>query len=67
VEGGWAAAFAADRPFVLEVRTDPSVPPLPPRIGREQAINLGRAMAAGDASRADIARQSVAILKDRVE
>jgi pyruvate dehydrogenase (quinone) len=67
LEGGWQQAFEADRPFVLEVRTDPNVPPLPPRVNREQALNLGRAMAAGDADRAAIARHSVAILKDRVE
>jgi pyruvate dehydrogenase (quinone) len=28
----WEEALAADRPVVLEVRTDPNVPPLPPHI-----------------------------------
>ncbi len=28
----WDEAFARDRPVVLEVRTDPSVPLLPPHI-----------------------------------
>ena len=33
----WEKAFAADRPAVLEVQTDPEVPPLPPHITLEQA------------------------------
>ena len=28
----WDEALAADRPVVLEVKTDPEVPPLPPHI-----------------------------------
>jgi pyruvate dehydrogenase (quinone) len=33
----WESALTADRPVVLEAITDPSVPPLPPRIKLEQA------------------------------
>ena len=33
----WDEALAADRPVVLEVKTDPEVPPLPPHITLEQA------------------------------
>jgi len=33
----WDEALAADRPVVLEVKTDPEVPPLPPHISFEQA------------------------------
>ncbi len=33
----WEAALASERPAVLEVRTDPNVPPLPPHITLEQA------------------------------
>ncbi|WP_206038417.1 thiamine pyrophosphate-requiring protein [Rhodococcus sp. HNM0569] len=33
----WDAALAADRPVLLDVRTDPNVPPLPPHITAEQA------------------------------
>ena len=36
----WDEALAADRPVVLEVKTDPEVPPLPPHIGFEQARNF---------------------------
>ena len=40
--------MSADRPFVLEVVTDPDVPPLPPHITFEQARNLMLAIARGD-------------------
>ncbi len=33
----WEEALAADRPVVLEIRTDPNVPPLPPHITLAQA------------------------------
>ena len=38
----WEAAFAADRPVVLEAKTDPDVPPLPPHITLKQAKALPR-------------------------
>jgi pyruvate dehydrogenase (quinone) len=44
----WDAAFAADRPVVLDVVTDPNVPPLPPHITYEQAKNYAKSLAAGD-------------------
>jgi pyruvate dehydrogenase (quinone) len=37
VGAAWDAAFSADRPTVLDFRTDPEVPPLPPHITLEQA------------------------------
>src|SRR5690349_24874802 len=33
----WERAFAAERPTVLEMVTDPNVPPLPPHVSFEQA------------------------------
>jgi pyruvate dehydrogenase (quinone) len=44
----WNEAFAADRPFVLEVRTDPDVPPLPPHISFEHAKAYMKAITKGD-------------------
>jgi len=44
----WDEALAADRPVVLEVKTDPEVPPLPPHITLQQAKNLAGAMTKGD-------------------
>ena len=37
IASAWDAALAADRPCVLDFRTDPEVPPLPPHITVEQA------------------------------
>ena len=44
----WARALAADRPVVLEVKTDPNVPPLPPHITTAQAKAVAAAFAKGD-------------------
>jgi pyruvate dehydrogenase (quinone) len=44
----WDEALAADRPVVLEVKTDPEVPPLPPHITLQQAKNFASAMTKGD-------------------
>jgi pyruvate dehydrogenase (quinone) len=60
----WERALAADRPTVLDVVTDPEVPPLPPHITLEQAKAFASAVLGGDpASRRMIAqslRQKVA-------
>ncbi|NTJ61665.1 thiamine pyrophosphate-requiring protein [Agrobacterium rhizogenes] len=44
----WDEALACDRPVVLEVKTDPEVPPLPPHITFEQMRNLSIALLKGD-------------------
>ena len=44
----WDEAFAAKRPVVLEVKTDPEVPPLPPHITLEQAKKFSLSAAKGD-------------------
>jgi pyruvate dehydrogenase (quinone) len=44
----WEEALASDRPVVLEVKTDPEVPPLPPHITLKQAKNFMTAMLTGD-------------------
>lgn len=44
----WDEALAADRPVVLEVKTDPEVPPLPPHITFEQAVHLSQSLLKGD-------------------
>ena len=40
----WDEALGADRPIVLEVKTDPNVPPLPPHITLKQARNFVTAL-----------------------
>ena len=42
------AALAADRPFLLEVMTDPNVPPLPPHVSLKQAGHYAKALLHGD-------------------
>jgi pyruvate dehydrogenase (quinone) len=44
----WAEALAADRPTVLEVKTDPNVPPLPPHITLKEAKGFLSAISKGD-------------------
>ncbi|TWB13131.1 pyruvate dehydrogenase (quinone) [Rhizobium sp. ERR 1071] len=44
----WDEALTADRPVVLEVKTDPEVPPIPPHLTFEQMRNLTTALLKGD-------------------
>jgi len=44
----WDEALAADRPVVLEVKTDPEVPPLPPHITLKQAKKFSESLIKGD-------------------
>jgi pyruvate dehydrogenase (quinone) len=48
MRGAWEEALSANHPVVLEVKTDPEVPPLPPHITREQAQKMTKAMLSGD-------------------
>jgi pyruvate dehydrogenase (quinone) len=44
----WDEALATDRPVVLEVKTDPNVPPLPPHITLDQARKFVSTLLKGD-------------------
>jgi pyruvate dehydrogenase (quinone) len=44
----WEQALASQMPVVLEVKTDPEVPPLPPHITLQQAKNFALALMKGD-------------------
>jgi pyruvate dehydrogenase (quinone) len=44
----WEEALAADRPTVVEFKTDPEVPPLPPHITLKQAKAFAATLLAGD-------------------
>jgi pyruvate dehydrogenase (quinone) len=54
----WDQALAADRPFVLEAVTDPSVPPLPPHITLQQGRHFMASMIKGDPDAGDVIRRS---------
>ncbi|MEM5382777.1 thiamine pyrophosphate-requiring protein [Paraburkholderia phymatum] len=44
----WETALAAKRPVVLEVKSDPEVPPLPPHVTMAQARAFARTLMEGD-------------------
>jgi len=50
----WDSALAADRPSVLDVRTDPSVPPIPQHATFEQARDAAKALLKGDEDRTSV-------------
>ena len=66
----WDRALAADRPVVLEVKTDPNVAPLPPHVTLEQAKAFMTSMAKGDRGAAqvvaDTARQIIGGVRERL-
>jgi pyruvate dehydrogenase (quinone) len=51
VAGAWERALAAERPVLIDAHTDPNVPPLPPHITAEQALNYMQSMLKGDSDR----------------
>lgn len=55
----WNRALSADRPVVLEVYTDPDVPPLPPHITLKHAKAFASAILKGDPDSMDIIRASL--------
>lgn len=58
VAAAWEQALAADRPVLLEFRTDPNVPPLPPHIKLEQAKAYASVLLHGDPDQAGIIKQT---------
>lgn len=52
----WEQALASDLPVVLEVKTDPEVPPLPPHITLQQAKNFSLALMKGDPDEGGVIR-----------
>lgn len=49
--GAWRAALSADRPTVLDVYTDPNMPPIPPHATWEQFKSATAAVLSGDEDR----------------
>ena len=52
-------ALAADRPYVLEVISDPNVPPLPPHVSAKQVRNYLVALAKGNSDAINVVRASL--------
>ncbi|HEY6494237.1 MAG TPA: thiamine pyrophosphate-requiring protein [Trebonia sp.] len=59
VGAAWDQALAADRPTVLDFRTDPDVPPIPPHATYEQAKDAAKALLKGDANRWGVLREGL--------
>ena len=54
----WEEALASDRPVVLEVKTDPDVPPLSPHITLEQAKKFTETLIKGDPREGGVIRET---------
>lgn len=54
----WDEALASQIPVVLEVKTDPEVPPLPPHISLDQAKGFASTMLKGDPEQAGIIKNT---------
>ncbi|MFG2693203.1 thiamine pyrophosphate-requiring protein [Kitasatospora sp. NPDC048407] len=55
----WSRALAADRPFVIDFRTDPAVPPIPPHATWDQIKAAALSVLKGDSDSASVVRQGV--------
>jgi pyruvate dehydrogenase (quinone) len=59
IGAAWDRALAADAPVLLDVVTDPEVPPLPPHIRLEHAKGMASALFHGDPEAGRIVRQTM--------
>lgn len=59
VEAAWRAGLDAEGPAVLEFRTDPAVPPIPPHATWEQMESTAASILKGDADRASMVKQGL--------
>ncbi|MEH6388032.1 thiamine pyrophosphate-requiring protein [Pseudomonas profundi] len=59
VAAAWEEALASDRPVLIEFKTDPDVPPLPPHIKLEQAKQYASTLLQGDPDQRGIITQTV--------
>jgi pyruvate dehydrogenase (quinone) len=55
----WQEALAADRPTLLDVHTDPNVPPIPPHATFEQMKDSAEALLKGDADRWGVIKEGL--------
>ncbi|MCU1723135.1 thiamine pyrophosphate-requiring protein [Pseudomonas sp. 5P_5.1_Bac1] len=58
VAAAWEQALASDVPVVIDFRTDPNVPPLPPHISLKQARQFAGALLQGDPDSVGVIRQT---------
>ncbi|MCW5627017.1 MAG: thiamine pyrophosphate-requiring protein, partial [Burkholderiales bacterium] len=58
VGAAWDQAFAARRPILLEMVTDPNVPPLPPDVTLSQTTSYLAALLKGDPAALAVVRST---------
>ena len=59
VEQVWRQALASDRPYVIDFRTDPAVPPIPPHASLDQITAAASAVLHGDSDRGSMVKQGI--------
>lgn len=59
VAPAWERAFAARRPVLLEARTDPNVPPIPPHLTLKQMNSYLKSLVRGDPDRRELLAASI--------
>ena len=62
----WEQALASEKPVVLEVKTDPEVPPLPPHITLQQARNFSLALMKGDPNESGVIKGAARQVLERI-
>jgi pyruvate dehydrogenase (quinone) len=62
VRSAWSTALAADRPVVIDVRADPTVPVFPPHVTARQARRYFTALRRGDGEAQRVLRQTISHL-----
>jgi len=59
VGDAWDSVLSADRPALIEFRTDPAVPPIPPHATWAQIENAVEALVRGDSDRFDVVKEGI--------
>lgn len=66
VAGAWEQALASECPVLIEFKTDPDVPPLPPHIKLEQAKAFASTLLQGDPDQMGIIKQTAKQVLSRI-
>ncbi|WP_043806993.1 thiamine pyrophosphate-requiring protein [Rhodococcus triatomae] len=59
LSGAWQRALSADRPTVLDVHTDPNMPPIPPHATWDQFTSTAAAVLGGDENSWDFVKTGI--------
>jgi pyruvate dehydrogenase (quinone) len=59
IASAWDEALSADRPTVLDVQTDPNIPPIPPHATLDQMKSSAEAILQGDPNRWGVIKEGI--------